>query len=170
MSENFEKLVLEKLDLLNNKLENYQNITNERFDKVENNQLIINDRLDKIENNQKDIFNKITNLESQVLENSTTLSELKINQCKLERKLNNLTMELKDTQEIVIYNKNTLTKLEHDFDEKIRTLFDSWIINKDKHEVYDFSIQDLDSKIFNHDIRISILEDKMNSNNKVAED
>ena len=45
--------------------------------------------------------------------------------------------------------------------EKIPTLFDAITVNSDKHETYDDHIASLTAKTFNHNIRISALEDTL---------
>lgn len=160
MSENFEKIVLEKLDSIDSfkttvlaKLDNMDNFKTtvlEKLDKLdilENNQSSIFERLDSIENNESSIFKRLNSIEA--------------NQTDFNKTLNNLTIELKDTQEVVKSNRNILLKLETSLQDKVDVLFDYRSINDDKHNQFSKSIKKLQHKTFDHGIRISTLENDL---------
>lgn len=122
MSENFEKIVLEKLNKIDDRLDN------------------IDGRLDNLES-ELDNTKKIVNENTKIL--------------------NNLEVELKDTQEIVILNRNTLLNMEQRNHDNFGALFDSFSANNDNHKDFSKSIKNLQNSSFEHDIRISILEDNL---------
>jgi len=55
--------------------------------------------------------------------------------------------------------KSSIINIEVQVTEKIPALFDAITVNNDKHEIYDSAIASLNAKTFNHNIRISALED-----------
>ena len=57
--------------------------------------------------------------------------------------------------------KASIINLEEYVMEKIPALFDAITVNSDKHETYDEHIASLNAKTFNHNIRISALEDTL---------
>ena len=57
--------------------------------------------------------------------------------------------------------KRIVLNIEVQVTEKIPALFDAFAANQDKHEIYDKNISSLNAKTFNHDLRISALEDKL---------
>ena len=84
----------------------------------------------------------------------------------LEADMNVLKTELKATQETVkslSENVNDLnnrfTVFDFEINRKVDTLFDAITANKEKHDLFEQSIVSLNTKTFNHDIRISVLED-----------
>lgn len=115
MSENFERIVLEKLNK-------------------------IDGRLDKIDDRLDNFDGKLGNFDG---------------------RLGSLEIELKDTQEIVILNRNTLLKMEQRDHDNFGALFDSFSANNDNHKDFSKSIKNLQNSSFEHDIRISILEDSL---------
>lgn len=127
MSENFEKIILEKLNKIDGRLDKVDS----RLDKVDS-------RLDKLEV-------ELVNTKEIVNENTKTL--------------NNVVVELKDTQEVVILNRNTLLKMEQRNHDNFGVLFDSFSANDDKHKEFSKSIKNLQNDSFEHNIRLSILED-----------
>lgn len=136
MSANFEKLVLEKLDRLE---------ANQQ--KLETNQQRLEDNQQKLEANQQKF--------------ETNQQKFGDSQSDIKTQLNNLIFELKETQDVVKYNTSRIICLENTFKNKIDALFDARSINNKKHEEYENSFNHLNSKIFNHDIRISTLEDNL---------
>ena len=79
----------------------------------------------------------------------------------VEQRLGKLEMEVKDTGEVVNYLNQNFTKFDYEINKKIDTLFDAYTTNKDEITVQENNILSLDAKVFNHDIRISNLEDKV---------
>ena len=79
----------------------------------------------------------------------------------LEKEMGNLKTEIKDTQEVVTYLNNSFTKFDYEINKKIDTLFDAFITNKEKDLVHEKEISSLNAKTFNHDIRISNLENQI---------
>ena len=77
------------------------------------------------------------------------------------KRLSNFELELKDTQEIVINLNQNFVKFDHEINKKIDTLFDAYSINVEKDILHEQDINSINSKISNHDIRISNLESKI---------
>lgn len=170
MSIEFENAVLRKLDVLNSRFDNLENNYNARFDKLEANYDNLNARFDNLENNYNARFDK---LEANNNDLNSKFSNLDANYNDLNSKLNEHTKlinkcleEIHDTQEILISLNNSFIRHEHESNKKFKALFDSFCLNSDNHKVYDDHITSLNSKIYNHDIRISTLED-YNKNSKL---
>ena len=75
------------------------------------------------------------------------------------KKLDVLETEVKSNQETIKKLNDSFTVFDFEINKKVDTLFDAITSNNDKHEVFEKSIVSLNTKTFNHDIRISILED-----------
>lgn len=139
MSKEFEEIVLkklEKLDVLEDKVEN-----------------VI---LEKLEALDKKTTNTDKVIQDNVLKKLDTL-EVKFDN--LETEVGSLKAEVKDTQEVVKNLNNQFTVFDFEINKKIDTLFDAITANDEKHDVFEKSIVSLNTKTFNHDIRISVLED-----------
>ena len=108
---------------------------------------VLDERTQNLEVQIKDNNKKIGNLETEVKANS--------------QKLGNLEIELKDTQEIVKKLNQDFTKFDYEINKKIDTLFDAYTSNKESNLVNEKNIISLNANVFNHDIRISNLEDKV---------
>lgn len=70
------------------------------------------------------------------------------------------TLDSKITTEIQTLN-NKFTVFDYEINNKIDTLFDAIMVNTEKDTVHNQKIESLDEKVFNHDIRISNLENKV---------
>ena len=136
--------------------ENFEKLVLEKLDKLESNQQATNERLDKVDNTLQNFSDRFDNIEN--------------TQAITNRKLNNLVIEVEDTQEIVKSINNHLVKLDAIFNDKIKILFDAYSENYDNHIIYNHAITDLNSDIFYCKTKLSALESKIDSNNKVAED
>ena len=77
------------------------------------------------------------------------------------QKLSYLDTEVKDATEVIKYLNNNFTKFDFEINTKINTLFDSYKVNKEKHDGLDNKMNSIEKETFNHDIRISNLEDKV---------
>ena len=79
---------------------------------------------------------------------------------KLE-KLDVLDERTSNTDKNVREIKRDFAVFDFEINRKIDTLFDAISVNNEKHVSYEENIVSLNSKVFNHDIRISNLEDKV---------
>ena len=154
MSKEFEEIVLkklEKLDVLEQNMRDTDNvIKSDILEKLE--------KLNVLEQNMRDTDNVIKNEILNKLEKLDVLEkEMKDN----NKRLNNFELELKDTQEIVINLNQNFVKFDHEINKKIETLFDAYSINSEKNMLNQDRINSINSKILNHDIRISNLESKI---------
>ena len=75
------------------------------------------------------------------------------------KKLDVLEAEVKSNQEGIKKLNDNFTVFDFEINKKIDTLFDAITVNNEKHDVFEKSIVSLNTKTFNHDIRISVLED-----------
>ena len=90
------------------------------------------------------------------------LQELKAHGEKLQevdKKLGVHDEKLQKLDEDVEDIKKSLIKIEYYVTERIPALFDAYSLNQDKHKQYDDEIDQLNKTTYNHDIRISVLED-----------
>ena len=121
MSNEFEKIVLKKLDSLSNELKD----NTKRLVKLEEGQKDTNQRLVKVEDGLKDTNQRLEKGE----------------------------IGLRDTNEIVKDLRDRFTIFDFEINRKIDTLFDSDTVNKE-------NIVSLNVKNYNHDSRITNLENK----------
>ena len=84
----------------------------------------------------------------------------------LDERTKNTEKELKTTQESIKKLNNDFTVFDFEINKKIDTLFDAITVNNEKHDLFEKSIVSLNTKTFNHDIRLSVLED-YNKNSKI---
>lgn len=77
----------------------------------------------------------------------------------LEYRMANFELEIKDTKENLKNLNNNFTVFDFEINKKIDTLFDAITVNNQTHDAFEKSIISLNTKTFNHDIRISVLED-----------
>ena len=89
------------------------------------------------------------------------LENLEIGQKNINQRLGILETEVKDTGEVVKYLNNNFTRFDFEINKKIDTLFDANKVNKEKNDTFKEELDYLAEKSFNHDIRISNLEDKV---------
>ena len=136
MSAEFEKIVLEKLNILDElknelstlskKLDNLDTKVNNLEEKVENNTTLINNLSEKVENN-------------------TTL-------------INNLSKDVRYTQDILKIQGQNLAHFEHQCMQKLNVLFDSFVVNSENYAVFSKFIAQLNAESFDYRQRISKLE------------
>ena len=153
MSKEFEEIVLkklEKLDALDERTQNTDRVIGE----------VILKKLDTLETEVgslkaevKDTNQRLGNLEIEVKDINKRLGNLEIEVKDINKRLGNLEIEVKDTQEVVNYLNQSFTRFDYEINKKIDTLFDSDTVNKE-------NLVSLNTKTFNHDTRISNLENK----------
>ena len=80
---------------------------------------------------------------------------------KQETRFDKIDKKLDSHSEDIKTMKASIINLEEYVMEKIPALFDAITVNSDKHETYDEHIASLNAKTFNHNIRISALEDSL---------
>ena len=141
MSNEFETKILEKLDRMEFKIDKIGI-------EVDKHTIMIAENRKAIEGNRKAIEENRKAIET----NTKMINENR-------KMIGKNSLEIAGLTEVITAHHNTLIKFEHDFNEKFKSLFDSFSANKDEHHVYDNHISNLNSKIFNHDIRLSSLED-----------
>jgi len=146
MSKEFEEIVLEKLEALDKKTTNTDKVIQE----------VVLKKLEKLDALDERTKNTDKVIEEVILKKLDTL-EVKFDN--LETEVGSLKAEVKDTNENVKDLNNRFTVFDFEINKKIDTLFDAITANDEKHEVFEKSIVSLNTKTFNHDIRISVLED-----------
>ena len=115
--------------------------------------------LNKLENLELEIKNTNSELKNLAENTDQRLENLEIGQKNINQRLGILETEVKDTGEVVKYLNNNFTRFDFEINKKIDTLFDAITANNEKHDLFEKSIVSLNTKTFNHDIRISVLED-----------
>lgn len=99
------------------------------------------------------VLKKLDNLETEVKDNSQRLENLETEVKNNTRRLGKLEIEVKDTGESLLELRQRFTIFDFEINRKIDTLFDSDTVNKE-------NIVSLNVKNYNHDTRISNLENK----------
>ncbi len=107
----------------------------------------------------KEVLKRFDKIDVKLEEHSKKFDKVNAQLARHSKKISNNSLEIAGLTEIVTAHNNTLIKFEHEFKDKFDTLFDSFLVNQDKHVEYEDSLDVLNSKVFNHDIRISALED-----------
>lgn len=79
----------------------------------------------------------------------------------LDERLGKVEIELKDTGEVIMDIRQRFAKFDFEINRKIDTLCDADTVNQEKHDFFENKIVSLEAKDFDHDIRISNLEDKV---------
>ena len=150
MSKEFEEIVLKKLDVLENKTNNTDQIIQE----------IVLKKLDVLNERTKNTDKVIEEVILKKLEKLDDLDYTMQNVVlkKLE-KIDVLETEVKANRESIQKLNDNFTLFDFEINKKIDTLFDAITVNNEKHDVFEKSIVSLNTKTFNHDIRISVLED-----------
>jgi len=77
------------------------------------------------------------------------------------KKLDILDKRTNNTDRVVREIKQDFAKFDYEINTKIDTLFDANTVNQEKHVFFEEKIVSLEAESFNHDIRISNLEDKV---------
>ena len=135
MSKEFEEIVLKKLDGLSIELKDI----NQRLVRLEEGHKNTNQRLVRLEEGQENINQRLVRLEEGQKDTNQRLIKVELG--------------LKDTKEIVMDLRQRFTVFDFEINRKIDTLFDSDTVNK-------HNIVSLNVKNYNHDTRISNLENK----------
>jgi len=131
MSKEFEEIVLKKLNTLDERTKNTDKVIEEVILKKL-------DKLDVLERELKSINQRLDNHDKEFKATQETVQ--------------NLSENVKDLN-------NRFTVFDFEINKKVDTLFDAITANKEKHDLFEKSIVSLNTKTFNHDIRISVLED-----------
>ena len=97
--------------------------------------------------------------EKVVLEKLKVLDELNTKVDNNTTLINNLSKDVRDTQDIVKIQGQNLAKFEHDCMLKLNTLFDSYTANYESHSSFSKAIAALNSESYEYRNRISSLED-----------
>ena len=158
MSKEFEEIVLKKLDILEEKVGKLD-ILEAKFNNLET-------EVGSLKTGVSGLETEVSSLKTGVSGLETEVSSLKTELRETNKRLGNLEMEVKDTGEVVNYLNQNFTKFDYEINKKIDTIFDALKVNDEKHDIFQKSIVSLNTKTFNHDIRISVLED-YNKNVKI---
>ena len=143
MSQEFEKIVLEKLDKIDAKLDEHTKTLNQHSKLIKDNTQAIDSNRELIQKNTKEM----TELRDVVLSHTDSL-------IKIERKVN----DIADTTRLY---GNMLIEHEYDLNLKFDTLMDAFSMNKQKHAEYDDLFLHHNKKCQDFDVRIFKLETDM---------
>ena len=127
----------EILDAINDLKNNFNGLNN-KFDNLEN-------RFDNLENSFNGLENKFNGLEN--------------NFNGLNNRFNNLENKFGNFEEDLASVKQSCLRMEVEHGEILAVLKDAAAANLDKHKVYDDFSEKTEKKLFNHDIRLGIIED-----------
>lgn len=127
----------EILDAINDLKNNFNGLNN-KFDNLEN-------RFDNLENSFNSLENKFNGLEN--------------NFNGLNNRFDNLEKKFGNFEEDLASVKQSCLRMEVEHGEILAVLKDAAAANLDKHKVYDDFSEKTEKKLFNHDIRLGIIED-----------
>lgn len=150
MSQEFEKIVLEKLDNFEGRFDKIEKTLDEHTEKFKEIDKKLDEHSEKIDRNTKEI----EGLTEVVMSHTDAIQ-------KLDKKVDNLI----DTVEV---NKNILIKLEYDVNLKFNTLMDFFAKNEEEHKRIDDTLLHYNSKLLSHDIKISALENEIKKDSMLA--
>ena len=121
----------------------------------------INTTLKTHSENIKDLKSSINNINNTLKAHSEDIRDLKSSINGINFSINSINTTLETHSKDIKIMKSSIINTEAYVREKIPTLFDAITVNSDKHELYDDHIASLNAKTFNHNIRISSLEDTL---------
>ena len=150
MSSEFEKIFLEKFDDLSSKITGLSEEVHELKEKVDNLE-------EKVNSNT----NSITTLSEKIDSNTNSINNLSKN-------IDINTELIASLSKQVEQQGLNFAKFEHAFTVKVQSLFDSFVANTESHLAYEKSISVLHAKSYDHNNRISILENYFKSTNLLA--
>lgn len=104
---------------------------------------------------------KMDELQAQTNVLQVQTNALQIKTDELQVQTNTLQEEISSTNKVVREIQQDFAKFDYEINTKIDTLFDAYTVNQEKHIFFEEKIASLDAKSFNHDIRISNLENKV---------
>ena len=139
MSQEFEKIVLEKLNTMDKKLDEHKEILNEHTEILNEHKGILNEHTEQFKKVRKDIYD----INNKIIKNIDEISDL---------------------TEVVRYNTETIKKFNKDYIKKIDISLSAYEQLNSRVKTNEFMISNLKSKDFQNDIRISALEDSIKKN------
>lgn len=151
MSAEFEKIVLEKLNILDELKVEVKNLTS----KVDNLEVKVDSLEEKVNSNT----NAITSLSEKVDINIDSINNLSKN-------ININTELIASLSKQVEQQRLNFAKFEHECILKLNALFDSFVANTESHASFSKAIAALNLENFHQGIRISNLEN-LNNNTKI---
>ena len=162
MSTEFERIVLEKFDNLDSKINELSVEMHEVKEKVEHNSILINaisNELHAVEEKVEHNSNLINTISERlhVVEEKVEHNSILIND--LSEKVENNSILINNLSEKVEQQGLNFARFENEFTIKVQALFDSFVANTESHLSYEKSIATLHAKTLYHDNRISVLED-----------
>lgn len=112
----------------------------------------LNNKFDNLENRFDNLENRFDNFEN-------NFDGLKNNFNGLNNRFNNLENKFGNFEEDLASVKQSCLRMEVEHGEILTILKDAAAANLDKHKVYDDFLEKTEKKLFNHDIRLGIIED-----------
>lgn len=181
MSQEFEKIVLEKLNKIEGTLDQHTDILNEHTKTLKDHTEEFK-RVNKVLDEHTEEFKKVNKVLDEhtklikentiAIENNTKL--IKNNSREIEgltevvtahtSSIVQINKKLDSVLDTVEVHKNLFIQFEYEFDLKFKTLMDFFSANQNKHESYDDTLLHYNSKLLNHDMRILSLEEKLKQN------
>lgn len=169
MSAKFEKIVLEKFDELNSKINGLSEEMHEIKEKVEQ----VEEKVDNNTNSINNLSLKVEQVDEKVENNTNSINNLSLKVEQVKEKvdnnsnlINNLSKKIDINTELIAGVSKQVeqqglnfARFENEFTIKVQSLFDSFVANTESHLSYEKSIAVLHAKTFDHNNRISVLED-----------
>lgn len=142
-----------------NEILNAINGLNNKFDNLENNFDGLNNKFDNLESNFNGLNNKFDNLENKFNGLENKFSGLESNFDSLRNDFNSLNNKFDNFEEDLSSVKQSCLRMEVEHREILAILKDAAAANLDKHKMYDNFSERTEKKLFNHDVRLGIIED-----------
>ena len=144
MSAEFEKNVYKEFDKIDEKFDKID----ERFDKIDERFEKVDNRIDKF---QKDVYEKFDKVDERFEKVDERFEKIDKRLDEHDKKFDNIEHILADIQRSIVLIEDQVMV-------KIPALFDGYAMHQEKQEIQEESINSLNRKVEDHDIRISILE------------
>ena len=148
LEKNFMQEILRRFDQIDSKLDKNSKKLDENSIKVKEN----SEKIEKISKTLEENSKKLDENSIKIRENSEKIKEV-------SKVLDKNSMNLENLSELISSHNRILVNFETKINEKISTLFDSYSYNQDKHTIYEKNLDILNQESFNHNVRISALED-----------
>ena len=148
----------EILDAING-LKNEFNGLNSKFDSLENRFDSLENRFDGLESRFDSLENKFDNLENRFDGFENKFDDLENRFDGFENKFDDLENNFSNFKEDLDSVKKSCLRMEVEHGEILAILKDAAAANLEKHQQYDNFSENTEKKLFNHDIRLSIIED-----------
>jgi hypothetical protein len=120
---------------------------------------IVLEKFDELKTEIISLSKKVKNLDVKVDNLDAKVNNLDVKVNNLDVKVDNLDIKVNTIEQKVDQQGLNFAEFENEFNIKVQALFDSFVANTESHLAYDKFISALNAKTYDHNIRISVLED-----------